>query len=193
MIHELHDAIKEGDVDQFVDVLERVSLEKKLPLTAISDQVTPVENSMLHKNVSGDTALHVATRAPSSNSNLINALLWSMIPITRIKNELGNTALHEAVMVLCNHIQVRTLVAADPEVAHYLNKMGFSPFFLASSHAKSSRFCCKYHLWREEPRRKGNSLLIAAIFDFPIGRKHPAGSRGWWLLIMDFDECMAAT
>ncbi|KAJ7981454.1 Ankyrin repeat-containing protein [Quillaja saponaria] len=48
MIPELYDAIKEGDVDHFVDSLERVLQEKKLHLIAISDQVTPAENSMLH-------------------------------------------------------------------------------------------------------------------------------------------------
>ncbi|KAJ7981457.1 Protein ACCELERATED CELL DEATH 6 [Quillaja saponaria] len=159
MIHELYDAIKDGDVDRFVDALERVLLEKNLSLTAISDQVTPSENSMLHvaitfgheeiaklvahhfptlinrRNICGDTALHIAARTPRSNSNLINALLErtnmnddqsqeSMITITRIKNELGNTALHEAVMIRGNLNQVGTLVKEDPEVVHYLNEAG---------------------------------------------------------------------
>ncbi|KAJ7981456.1 Protein ACCELERATED CELL DEATH 6 [Quillaja saponaria] len=200
MIHELYDAIKDGDVDHFVDSLERVSLEKNLSLTAISDQVTPAQNSMLHvaikfghkeiaelvahhfptlinrRNICGDTALHVAART-LSNSNLINALLErtnmnddqsqeSMIPITRIKNELGNTALHEAVMIRGNLNQVSTLVKEDPEVVHYLNKAGKSPLYLAVDIDKEFLEVLLQVQFKniiEEPLQQGNSPLHAAI------------------------------
>ncbi|KAJ7981455.1 Protein ACCELERATED CELL DEATH 6 [Quillaja saponaria] len=205
MIPELYDAIKEGDVDHFVDALERVLQEKKLHLIAISDQVTPAENSMLHlaiifesediaellahhfpvllnsRNINGDTALHVTARNHRSNSNLIEIVLFHYekysketrddsqnqgLPITRIKNELGNTALHEAVMIRGNLIQVSSLFAADPEVVHYQNEAGKSPLYLAVDIDKEFLEVLLQVSFKniiEEPLQQGNSPLHAAI------------------------------
>lgn len=50
--------------------------------------------------------------------------------LLRIKNEIGNTALHEAVRKL--HLDgARLLFEADKDVANYLNNEGKSPLYLA--------------------------------------------------------------
>ena len=90
---ELYRATIKGEVDNFIDVLIRVSTQKEISLASIFfDQETPVENTYLHvaathdcdllvgfilyhfpslvtaRNVRGDTPLHVAARAAQSNA-----------------------------------------------------------------------------------------------------------------------------
>ncbi|KAJ7981448.1 Protein ACCELERATED CELL DEATH 6-like [Quillaja saponaria] len=86
MDFDLYKATIKGDIYEFIDVLERVSTEKGLPLSAIFDQVSPLQNTYLHVaasferdyivafiahnfislltrgNSNGDTPLHVALR-----------------------------------------------------------------------------------------------------------------------------------
>ncbi|KAK2651098.1 hypothetical protein Ddye_018587 [Dipteronia dyeriana] len=101
------------------------------------------------KNSEGDTALHVAVRAEKldtvkqlvdsarndpSASTVDNSLL-------KIRNNKGNTALHEALLVLMEprkSTSVETLVSvachlvsADPEVSYYQNNIQESPLYLA--------------------------------------------------------------
>lgn len=110
MIFELYEAVDiNGVVDTFVDVLEKISTNKRLPLSVIFDQVTHTGDSLLHvtaysgreqiaelichhfpelltrRNICGDTALHVAAR--SNNSNIIKAIL-SQYTIERLKYEM---------------------------------------------------------------------------------------------------------
>jgi ankyrin repeat protein len=84
---ELCRAATKDDADGFIDALERISKEKKLPLPAIFEQVSPFGNTYLHiaasfnncktvllivdlapwllskKNSKGDTVLHILARA----------------------------------------------------------------------------------------------------------------------------------
>ena len=84
---ELCRAATKDDADGFIDALERISKEKKLPLPAIFEQVSPFGNTYLHiaasfnncktvllivdlapwllskRNSKGDTVLHILARA----------------------------------------------------------------------------------------------------------------------------------
>nr|KYP46898.1 Ankyrin repeat-containing protein At3g12360 family [Cajanus cajan] len=86
MIPELYKGVEKEKVDEFVDVLEQVCVQRKLALCDVFDQVTRAGDSMLHmavrlgkekivelisrhfpkllirRNVRGDTPLHVAVR-----------------------------------------------------------------------------------------------------------------------------------
>lgn len=157
VISELYEAVKKGDVDNFVQVLAQVCEKKKLPLSNVFDHVTWEGDSLVHvaanlekeeivklicqhfhdhlvrKNERGDTSLHVAAR---SNNHTIVRIIISRHDgvkdemITRQKNEHGNTPLHEA--VLCGNVDaVRELIYADKDVVHCLNKAEKSPLYLA--------------------------------------------------------------
>ncbi|KAI4332976.1 hypothetical protein L6164_017837 [Bauhinia variegata] len=138
-----------------------------LPLTVIFDQVGNEGESLLHvaahfgqekiteliachypalltrRNINGDTALHVAAKASSSNVIMVilsqyaaekanssgNSMDNGGGELTRLINELGNTALHEA--VYSKHLNGVILLAfADKAVAHFLNKADRSPLYL---------------------------------------------------------------
>ncbi|CAJ1978942.1 unnamed protein product [Sphenostylis stenocarpa] len=98
MVSELLNAVVEnGNVDNFVDELERVCEGRKVPLKGVFDQATCAGDSLLHvaadkgreriaelicchfpellikRNVRGDTALHVAVR--SKNSTIVKLIL----------------------------------------------------------------------------------------------------------------------
>jgi len=99
MVSELFNAVDEnGNVDNFVDALQRVCEGRKVALKAVFDQVTCAGDSLLHvaadkgregivelicchfpellikRNVRGDTALHVAVR--SKNLAMVNLILY---------------------------------------------------------------------------------------------------------------------
>lgn len=83
----MYQAVGNGDVDGFVDVLEKVSADKELPLYAIFDQVTQASDALIYmtaglgrehitelichhfpefltrRNICGNTALHIAARS----------------------------------------------------------------------------------------------------------------------------------
>ncbi|KAJ4823612.1 hypothetical protein Tsubulata_028234, partial [Turnera subulata] len=89
-------------------------------------------------NFQGDTSLHSAVRAGMLettkillhyNSSRSNACTEEENHLVRIKNEMGNTALHDAVMKHNNDL-VQCLVSADPGVSYYSNKAGKSPLYL---------------------------------------------------------------
>ncbi|KAK7342267.1 hypothetical protein VNO80_25213 [Phaseolus coccineus] len=98
MVSELFNAVDgNGNVDNFVDALQRVCEERKVGLSGVFDEVTCAGDSLLHvaadkgrerivelicchfpellikRNVRGDTALHVAVR--SKNSTIVNFIL----------------------------------------------------------------------------------------------------------------------
>ena len=98
MTSELYEAVEKGDVENFVDALQRTCDERRTPLHAIFDQVTCAGDSLLHvaadhkgreriaelicdhfpelligRNIRGDTPLHVAVR--SKNSTIVKLIL----------------------------------------------------------------------------------------------------------------------
>ena len=78
-----------------------------------------------------DTALHVATKA--RKLNVVRVLVdksCKLCPATQMKNHIGNTALHEAVMALFSDA-ISCLFLANPKVSYYLNEKGESPLRLA--------------------------------------------------------------
>ncbi|KAI4297464.1 hypothetical protein L6164_037353 [Bauhinia variegata] len=170
---ELYHAVKGGNPEKFIHVLERASAEKCLPLIFIFDQVGNVGESLLQvaaqfgreklaklitcyyptlltrRTINGDTALHVAAKANSSNVIKIilsqyaaektnstgNSMDNGDSELTRLITELGNTSLHEA--VYSKHLNgVILLVLADKNVAHYVNKADDKP--LPSYHGNSA-------------------------------------------------------
>ncbi|KAF7822996.1 protein ACCELERATED CELL DEATH 6 [Senna tora] len=192
---EVYEAVQNGDVDSFVTVLEKLCEERKyLGLCGIFDEVTEAGDSMLHlaadcgankiveliashyphlltsTNIKGDTPLHVASRA--RNCDAINTILshfaTNQMLITRLKNELGDTALHEAVVGKWFE-GVSLLLDADRDVAHYLNKSAKSPLYLGVLTGDVQIL----HLLLETPfphnqplpQCHGNSPLHAAILE----------------------------
>ncbi|XP_028759727.1 protein ACCELERATED CELL DEATH 6-like [Neltuma alba] len=171
LLFELKGAVQNGNIQRFVDILEQVCLEKKVLLSTIFDQAMPAGDSLLHEAAYfgrediveliglhfpqllthrdmklGDTPLHVACRAKSSQVISIVLSLCSVHAqrsvssmemvngdehiITRLANKYGNTALHEAVCKK-NVDGVKLLFTADRYVAYYLNKSSQSPLYLA--------------------------------------------------------------
>ncbi|XP_028790314.1 protein ACCELERATED CELL DEATH 6 isoform X2 [Neltuma alba] len=129
------------------------------------------------KNIAGDTALHLAAR--NKGKGLINVILTcyaeqrfssgsqfhddTEMNLLRIKNEIGNTALHEAVRTL--HLEgARLLFEADKDVANYLNNEGKSPLYLAveTGHDDIIDLLLQAPLENRE-RHHGTSPLHAAI------------------------------
>ena len=202
---ELFEAVRNGDAESFVDILEKVSAQKKLSLLAILEQVTRAGSSLLHvaahfgsekiaelicqhfpellskRNIKGDTAIHVAARA--KNLNLMKIILAQYVAekskysvengdkveeLPRIKNEYGNTALHEA--VCCNHFEgVACLFSAEQHVAHCLNKLGKSPLYLSvlapDKEILSLLLQAPFKKGEPLPTSRGNSPLHAAILE----------------------------
>ncbi|KAF7849995.1 hypothetical protein BT93_L0046 [Corymbia citriodora subsp. variegata] len=113
-------ATKEGDIDKFIEALEKYSAEVRVSLSDIIHTQGPTGNSLLHvaagiensnilrallevihdkqlavqANGRKDTPLHVAARAGQIH---MAELLLDCSSIVDIANEAGNTALHEAV------------------------------------------------------------------------------------------------
>ncbi|XP_054786228.1 protein ACCELERATED CELL DEATH 6-like [Prosopis cineraria] len=136
-------------------------------------------------NITGDTVLHVAARSTqsihlidivqpcyadqrrSSGSQIdceTETSLW------RIRNDHGNTALHEAVM-MSNFDAAYLLFKADKDVANHLNKEGKSPLYLAVEIGDNRiiGLLLKAPLHNRE-RHRGNSPLHAAIMAVSSGQ-----------------------
>ncbi|TXG66025.1 hypothetical protein EZV62_007300 [Acer yangbiense] len=102
---------------------------------------------ILEKNSKGDTALHVAVRVGKLNTVKKLVECAKQIPSTsstnesllKMKNNGGNTALHEALLVLIESKKgvdtlvsvARFLVTEDPEVSYHQNNASKSPLCLA--------------------------------------------------------------
>ena len=151
----LYEAVKNDDVGRFIS--DSVVLTEREPrISAIFHQVSASGNSVLHKaatfgsreiaklitdhfpflltkrNVLGDTALHVATKARKLNvmKVLIDANVINCEKLLQMKNKDGNTALHEA--VIAQYVDaVKYLFPRHKEVSYYLNDGGESPLCLA--------------------------------------------------------------
>ncbi|CAL0333867.1 unnamed protein product [Lupinus luteus] len=188
---ELYEAVENGDVDRFVEILEQVSTRKGQSLSTIFDQVTPSGDSLLHvaanlgkeqiaelishhfpelltrRNINGDTALHVAAR--SKKYDIIKVILSQYREVEEIvglRNEQGDTALHEAVN--SRHLGVVSeVLLAHKSVAHCLNKSGKSPLYLSvlTGDVEIIALLLQIPFPANEmlPRFRGNSPLHAAI------------------------------
>ena len=141
----LYEAVENDNVEGFNSNLKQV------------EQVTASGNSMLHKaasfgskniakliidkfpffltrrNVLGDTALHVAIKARKFDvmKVLIDANVNDREQLLEMKNNVGNTALHEAVIAQCSLEVVKKLFSRHKEASYYLNDGGESPLCLA--------------------------------------------------------------
>ena len=141
----LYEAVENDNVEGFNSNLKQV------------EQVTASGNSMLHKaasfgskniakliidkfpffltrrNVLGDTALHVAIKARKFDvmKILIDANVNDREQLLEMKNNVGNTALHEAVIAQCSLEVVKYLFSGHKEASYYLNHGGESPLCLA--------------------------------------------------------------
>ena len=140
----LYEAVENDNVEGFNSNLEQV------------EQVTASGNSVLHKaasfgskniakliidkfpffltrrNVLGDTALHVAIKA--RKFDVMKVLIGANVndrELLEMKNNVGNTALHEAVIAQCSLEVVKKLFSRHKEASYYLNDGGESPLCLA--------------------------------------------------------------
>lgn len=105
---------------------------------------------LTRRNIIGDTALHVA--AKRGKLDILKVLTVSSgkqtsgnplegpslayeynddMQLLRMQNQVGNTALHEAV-IADGLAEVEYLLSKDSETAYYLNEEGVSPFCLAA-------------------------------------------------------------
>ncbi|KAF7837034.1 protein ACCELERATED CELL DEATH 6-like [Senna tora] len=165
-------------------------------LCAIFDQLTPAGDTLLHEaayfgtqdiaelighhfphiltktNIQGDTPLHVAAR--SKSWDVVNLILSQSCMqnkeegiVTRLSNEYGNTALHEAVFSK-NLDGITLLFQADQCVAHCLNKSGQSPLYLAvltkDKEIVDILLEAPFPEDKPPPNCHGNSPLHAAIY-----------------------------
>ena len=138
-------------------------------------------------NMIGDTALHVAAKfgeldiikvltvefgKPRHANDFFNKQLL------RIKNHIGNTALHQAV-INKNLDEVKYLVSIDPEVAYYLNEEKKSPFYLAVETNDKDIFKALLEEAQdlndavERPRPRGESPIYAIILKRNKGTVSP--------------------
>ncbi|KAI6693233.1 hypothetical protein NL676_020943 [Syzygium grande] len=149
----VHTAAKEGDLDEFIEALEKYSAEESASLSVIISTKDPSGNSLLHvvagienadilralleviddkrlaaqANDRGDTVLHVAARA----SRICTAkLLLDFGSIVDEANEAGNTALHEAVKK--GDLELTDLLLGQgSKSVNKENKEGKCPLYLA--------------------------------------------------------------
>ncbi|KAI4331953.1 hypothetical protein L6164_016897 [Bauhinia variegata] len=192
---ELSDAVKGGNPDDFLDILMKVSTEKHLSLSAISNQVTGTGDSLLHlaalhgreeiagliaqhfpkllikTNIKGDTALHVAAR--TQKSGVVKIILHhhhaeedDHTLLTRMQNVYGNTPLHDAVESNAYEV-VDCLYFKDSLASHIPNKSGKSPMYLAVL-ASDDKICSRLlqsPFQVDTQRFQGDSPLHAVILE----------------------------
>ncbi|KAF8034609.1 hypothetical protein BT93_C0803 [Corymbia citriodora subsp. variegata] len=121
MDRELYEVTKDGDVEKFINALEKVSESRKLALSLIFNQVTPSGNSLLHV-------------AASSGSEDVMELILIYFPylVTR-KNSSEDTPLHVAVQDRrFNAIRKLIHLGSDSEIIYWKNKDSKSPLYLAA-------------------------------------------------------------
>ncbi|KAI6672969.1 hypothetical protein NL676_000875 [Syzygium grande] len=127
MNRDLYEATKEGDVEKFVDALEKVSESRELALSLIFDQVTP----------SGNSLLHVA--ASSGRDDVVKLILVHFPNLVTRKNSSDDTPLHVAVQD-GRLDATRELISRrrDSDIIYWKNKDSKSPLYLAVENCKSS-------------------------------------------------------
>ena len=149
-----HQALANDDVIGFVDMLEHMSTNKKLPLLTIFSQKSPSGNSLLHeaasfgstkitkfivdhfpflltkKNILGDRAIHVTTK--NKHLRVLEVLINSSTVDLQMRNSIRNTALHEVMFFLICYKAINLLFWGDPNVAYILKEDGKSPLYLAT-------------------------------------------------------------
>ncbi|XP_048128106.1 protein ACCELERATED CELL DEATH 6-like [Rhodamnia argentea] len=149
----LQAAVKGGDVDNFIEALEKYSAEERVSLSDIIDMQGPSGNSLLHvaagiensdilrallevipdkqsttkANFRGDTALHVAARAGRIH---VAKLLLDCDGIAGMANDVGNTALHEAVKN-SHYGLTRLLLNGGSHLVYEENRERKCPLYLA--------------------------------------------------------------
>ncbi|KAK3440794.1 hypothetical protein EUGRSUZ_B01059, partial [Eucalyptus grandis] len=145
-------AIKEGNVDKFIETLEKNSGEQ-VSLSDIINIHGPSGNSLFHiaagienadileallevipdkrlateANYRGDTALHIAARAGGFHSA---ELLLGCGSIVHMANDAGNTALHEAVKNGYSRL-TSLLLSRGSRAVYQENKESKCPLYLA--------------------------------------------------------------
>ncbi|KAI6672955.1 hypothetical protein NL676_000861 [Syzygium grande] len=142
MDRDLYEATKEGDVEKFIDALEKVSESRKLALSLIFDQVTP----------SGNSLLHVA--ASSGNDDVVELILIHFPYLVTRKNSSDDTPLHVAVQDgRLNATRKLISRRRDSDIIYWKNKDSKSPLYLAVENYKWSD-------WRD---RKGAGWEILQL------------------------------
>lgn len=209
---ELYWAAARNDVDGFINVLERVSTEKELSLSAILESVSPLGNTLLHvaasfgneetarliayhypslllkQNTKGNTALHIAAKSGEKMiaSSLIHLgrdddasdkeenareMITCDAMLLRVRNEDGNTALHEA--LINRHEWMAVYLTGDNEEMLLENNEGKSSLYLAAEAGFASCLCFMLESPSREAniyeRLKGKSPIHAAIMGMNIG------------------------
>ena len=121
MNFELYKAVENGNVDRFVDMLEQVSAENKLSLSAIFDQVIPP----------GDPMLHVA--ANMGKEHIAELILYHFPKLLNKRNIRGDTALHVAVksksygviqVILTQYANDKSIYGLENELTRLTNECG---------------------------------------------------------------------
>ncbi|XP_039158514.1 protein ACCELERATED CELL DEATH 6 [Eucalyptus grandis] len=127
MDRDLYEATKEGDVQKFIDVLEKVIESRKLALSLIFDQVTPSGNSMLH------------VAASSEKEDVIELILFHYPYLVTRKNSSEDTPLHVAIQhQMLNAASKLMRQRRDSEIIYWKNKDNKSPVYLAVEKCKLS-------------------------------------------------------
>ncbi|KAF8007964.1 hypothetical protein BT93_K1833 [Corymbia citriodora subsp. variegata] len=118
---DLYEATKEGEVEKFIDALEKVSESRKLALLLIFDQVTPSGKSLLHVAVS------------SGKDDVIDLILNHFPKTVTRKDSSENTPLHIAVQDGRLSATKKLInVETDLEIIYWKNKNSISPLHLAA-------------------------------------------------------------
>ncbi|KAK3431701.1 hypothetical protein EUGRSUZ_E03813 [Eucalyptus grandis] len=125
MDRDLYEATKEGDVQKFIDVLEKVIDSRKLALSLIFDQVTPSGNSMLH------------VAASSGREDVMELILFHYPYLVTRRNSSEDTPLHVAIQhQMLNAASKLMRQRRDSEIIYWKNKDNKSPVYLAVEKCK---------------------------------------------------------
>ncbi|KAJ4831662.1 hypothetical protein Tsubulata_041538, partial [Turnera subulata] len=198
----LFDAAKGPDFQRFNDLLQQaLSRQQRRTWDFLERVKSPSGNSLLHvaaesgridnteqlcarapflierRNYNGDTPLHSAVKAGRLETTK-TLLRWrpntgeETNQLVRIKNDMGNTALHDAVIEKRRDI-VERLVSADPEVSYYSNKAGKSPLYLVVEARDAKTLTLLFNVIRStgdtSPRVEGLNPVFLAIERKDIG------------------------
>ncbi|XP_048137960.1 protein ACCELERATED CELL DEATH 6-like [Rhodamnia argentea] len=163
MDRDLYEATKEGDVEKFMNALEKVSQSRKLALSLIFDQVTP----------SGNSLLHVA--ASLGRDDVMELIVVHFPYLVTRRNSLEDTPLHVAVRSGSLEVTRKLIrLRRDVETMYWKNKDSKSPLYLAVENCNWEIL----HLLLEESARdeayavkiQGMSPVLAAIEERQSGK-----------------------